>query len=115
MGIMGIISTIVVGFIVGVLARFFYPGAVAMGFWMTTGLGIGGMIVGGFISGLIWKSPDGRFHPAGWGVFSHRRRGPADSALPQLHEVNWRRVHRGLQLVQFVERVRRTARRREGP
>jgi uncharacterized membrane protein YeaQ/YmgE (transglycosylase-associated protein family) len=66
MGIMGIISTIVVGFIVGGLARFFYPGAVAMGFWLTTGLGIAGSLVGGFISGLIWKSPDGRFHPAGW-------------------------------------------------
>ncbi len=66
MGIMGIISTIIVGFIVGLLARFFYPGAIGMGFWVTTGLGIAGSVVGGFISGLIWKSPDGRFHPAGW-------------------------------------------------
>jgi uncharacterized membrane protein YeaQ/YmgE (transglycosylase-associated protein family) len=66
MGVMAILSTIVVGFIVGLLARFFYPGAVAMGFWLTTGLGIAGSVVGGFISGLIWKSPDGRFHPAGW-------------------------------------------------
>ena len=22
--------------------------------------------IGGFVSGLIWKSPDGKFHPAGW-------------------------------------------------
>lgn len=66
MGVMAIVSTIIVGFIVGLLARFFYPGAVAMGFWLTTGLGIAGSIVGGFISGLIWKTPDGRFHPAGW-------------------------------------------------
>ena len=66
MGIMGIISTIVVGFIVGGLARFFYPGAVAMGFWMTTGLGIAGSLVGGLVGSLIWKSPDGKFHPAGW-------------------------------------------------
>jgi uncharacterized membrane protein YeaQ/YmgE (transglycosylase-associated protein family) len=22
--------------------------------------------VGGVIGGLIWRSPDGRFHPAGW-------------------------------------------------
>ena len=66
MGIMGIIGTIIVGFIVGLLARFFYPGAVSLGFWMTTLLGIGGSVVGGFISGLIWKSPDGKFHPAGW-------------------------------------------------
>jgi len=66
MGIMGIIGTIVVGFIVGVLARFFYPGAVPLGFWLTVALGIGGSIVGGLIGSLIWKSPDGKFHPAGW-------------------------------------------------
>jgi uncharacterized membrane protein YeaQ/YmgE (transglycosylase-associated protein family) len=66
MGIMSIIGTIIVGFIVGVLARFFYPGPVPMGFWMTVVLGIGGSVVGGFISSLIWKSPDGKFHPAGW-------------------------------------------------
>jgi uncharacterized membrane protein YeaQ/YmgE (transglycosylase-associated protein family) len=66
MGIMGIIGMIVVGFIVGLLARFFYPGAVSMGFWMTTLMGIGGSLVGGVIGSLLWKSPDGRFHPAGW-------------------------------------------------
>ena len=66
MGIMGIIGTIIVGFIVGVLARFFYPGAVPLGFWLTVALGIGGSIVGGLISSLIWKTPDGKFHPAGW-------------------------------------------------
>lgn len=66
MGIMSIIWMIIVGFIVGLLARFFYPGAVALGFWMTTALGIGGSLVGGVISSLIWKGPDGRFHPAGW-------------------------------------------------
>ena len=66
MGIMGIIGTIIVGFIVGVLARFFYPGAVPLGFWLTVALGIGGSIVGGLIGSLIWKSPDGKFHPAGW-------------------------------------------------
>jgi uncharacterized membrane protein YeaQ/YmgE (transglycosylase-associated protein family) len=69
MGIMGIISTIIVGLIVGILARWLYPGAVPMVWWMTILLGIGGSIVGGLISGLIWKSPDGRFHPAGW-IFS---------------------------------------------
>ena len=66
MGIMGIIWMIVVGFVVGLLARFFYPGAVNLGFWMTTLLGIGGSVVGGIIAGLFTKSPDGRFHPAGW-------------------------------------------------
>ena len=66
MGIFGIIGTIIVGFIVGVLARFFYPGAVPLGFWLTVALGIGGSLVGGVISSLIWKTPDGKFHPAGW-------------------------------------------------
>ena len=65
MGIMGIVWMILVGFVVGVLARFFYPGAVGLGFWMTTLLGIGGSLVGGVIGGLIWKSSDGKFHPGG--------------------------------------------------
>jgi uncharacterized membrane protein YeaQ/YmgE (transglycosylase-associated protein family) len=66
MGILGIIGMIIVGFIVGVIARFVYPGAVNLGFWMTVALGIGGSLIGGVIGSLLWKSPDGRFHPAGW-------------------------------------------------
>jgi len=65
MGIIGIIWMIVVGFVVGLLARFFYPGAIGLGFWMTTLLGIGGSLVGGVISGLLWRSPTGKFQPAG--------------------------------------------------
>lgn len=65
MGIMSIIWMVVVGFVVGLLARFFYPGAIALGFWMTTLLGIGGSLVGGVIGGMIWKSTDGKFHPGG--------------------------------------------------
>lgn len=66
MGIMGIISMIVVGFIVGALARWLYPGAVSMGFWMTSLLGIGGSLVGGVVASVIWKTPDGKFQTAGW-------------------------------------------------
>jgi len=66
MGIFGIIATIIVGFVVGLIARAIMPGADKLGFLLTTALGIGGSVVGGFISGLIWKSPDGKFHPAGW-------------------------------------------------
>ena len=67
MGIMGFIWTVIVGLIVGVLARWFYPGPVADGMVALTALiGIAGSIVGGLVSSLIWKSPDGRFHPAGW-------------------------------------------------
>ncbi len=66
MGVMSIIWMIVVGFIVGLLARFFYPGAINMGFWMTTLLGIGGSLVGGIIGSIFWKRPDGKFTGAGW-------------------------------------------------
>jgi uncharacterized membrane protein YeaQ/YmgE (transglycosylase-associated protein family) len=66
MGIFGIIGTIIVGFVVGLLARAFMPGVQSMGFWLTTALGVGGSIVGGLVSSIIWKSPDGKFHAAGW-------------------------------------------------
>jgi uncharacterized membrane protein YeaQ/YmgE (transglycosylase-associated protein family) len=66
MSIMSIIWMIIVGFIVGVLARFLYPGAIAMGFWMTTLLGVAGSLVGGVISSLIFRPGGGKFHPAGW-------------------------------------------------
>ena len=66
MGILGIIGMIIVGFIVGVLARWFYPGTVEMGFWMTTALGVAGSLIGGVITSLLWKAPDGKFHRAGW-------------------------------------------------
>ena len=66
MGIFGIIGMIIVGFVVGVIARWVYPGAINLGFWMTVALGIGGSLVGGVIGSLLWRSPDGRFHPAGW-------------------------------------------------
>ncbi len=66
MGIMSIIGTIIVGFIVGFLAKTFYPGAGHLSFLMTVALGIGGSVVGGVISSLIFRSPDGKFHPAGW-------------------------------------------------
>lgn len=66
MGILSLIGLVIVGFIVGVLARWFYPGAVNLGFWMTTLLGIGGSLVGGVVTSLLWRSDSGRFHRAGW-------------------------------------------------
>lgn len=66
MGIFGIIGMIIVGFIVGVIARWVYPGAVNLGFWMTVALGIGGSLVGGIVTSLLWRSQDGKFHRAGW-------------------------------------------------
>ena len=45
-----IIGMIVSGLIVGVLARFFYPGEVGMGWLWTLGLGIAGSLLAGLIT-----------------------------------------------------------------
>ncbi|MGE5170012.1 MAG: GlsB/YeaQ/YmgE family stress response membrane protein [Rudaea sp.] len=66
MGLMHIVWMIVIGFIVGVVARFVYPGAIDLGFWATSIVGIVGSLVGGVIGGLVWRSADGKFHPAGF-------------------------------------------------
>lgn len=42
---MGIIGTIIIGFIVGLLARFLKPGDDSMGFILTVLLGIGGSLL----------------------------------------------------------------------
>ncbi|MNK01218.1 hypothetical protein D3C87_190130 [compost metagenome] len=46
---MGIIWTIIIGFIVGVVAKFLMPGKDGGGFILTTILGIIGAFVGGFL------------------------------------------------------------------
>ena len=46
---MHIIWTIIVGFIVGIVAKFIHPGKESMGFIMTTVLGIGGSLFATFI------------------------------------------------------------------
>ena len=46
---MGIIITIIVGFIVGLIARAIMPGNQSMGFIMTTILGIVGALLAGFL------------------------------------------------------------------
>ena len=66
MGIMGFVWMVIVGLLVGAIARFIMPGAQSMGWIMTSVIGIVGSLVGGLVSGLIWKSVDGKFHPAGW-------------------------------------------------
>jgi len=66
MGILGFIWMVIVGLIVGAIARWLMPGVQSMGWIMTCLLGIGGSIVGGLVSSVIFKSSDGRFHPAGW-------------------------------------------------
>ncbi|HET9699145.1 MAG TPA: GlsB/YeaQ/YmgE family stress response membrane protein [Terriglobales bacterium] len=62
-----IIWSIIVGFIVGLIARALVPGADHMGFLATTVLGIVGSVVGGLIGRLISRPPEGsKFHPAGF-------------------------------------------------
>ena len=62
-----VIWYLIVGFIVGLIARAVLPGADHMGLLMTTLLGIVGSIVGGLIGRLFSKpSPDAKFHPAGF-------------------------------------------------
>ena len=58
---------VIVGFVVGLVARAILPGADHMGFIMTTLVGIGGSIVGGYIGHLIHKpAPGAKFHPHGF-------------------------------------------------
>jgi len=65
-GIMHILWSIVVGFLVGLIARAILPGAQNMGFIATAVLGIVGSFVGGFLGSLISKPQEGSmFHPAG--------------------------------------------------
>ena len=62
-----LVWSVIVGFVVGLIARAVVPGADHMGFIMTTVVGIVGSLIGGFLGGLISKpAPDAKFHPAGF-------------------------------------------------
>jgi len=62
-----IIWSIIVGFIVGFVAKHLYHPAEQLGFWMTSLLGIAGSIIGGLIARLFSKpAPGAPFHPAGF-------------------------------------------------
>ena len=67
MGIMHIVWSIIVGFVVGLIARALVPGIDAMGFIATTVVGIVGSLIGGFIGSMVSKPAEGsKFHPAGF-------------------------------------------------
>ncbi len=71
MGCLHAIWSVITGFLIGLLARAILPGSNRMGFIMTVILGIAGSLVGGFLSSLVSKPPEGsRFHAAGflWSV-----------------------------------------------
>ncbi len=61
---MGIIGTIVVGLIVGALARWIMPGEQKMGWILTIVLGIVGSVVAGYVGRMLgWYEPG---QGAGW-------------------------------------------------
>lgn len=61
---MSILATIIIGFIVGALARFLMPGRDPMGFIFTTLLGIAGALVAQFLGRSFgWYGPE---EPAGF-------------------------------------------------
>ena len=61
---MGIIGTIVVGLIVGAIARFVLPGEQKMGWIMTCVLGVAGSLVAGYVGqALGWYAAG---EAAGW-------------------------------------------------
>ncbi|HPR43553.1 GlsB/YeaQ/YmgE family stress response membrane protein [Ottowia sp.] len=61
---MGIIVTIIVGFVVGLIARAIMPGTQAMGFIMTTILGIVGALLAGYGGAALGLYGPGQ--PVGW-------------------------------------------------
>lgn len=62
-----ILWSIILGFVVGLLARALVPGSDKLGFVATVILGILGSIVGGLVGRAISRPPEGsKFHPAGF-------------------------------------------------
>lgn len=63
--------SVIVGFVIGLIARALLPGADSMGMLMTTGVGIVGSLIGGGVGvgGMIKKrEPAAKFHPAGFAL-----------------------------------------------
>jgi uncharacterized membrane protein YeaQ/YmgE (transglycosylase-associated protein family) len=61
----GIIAWIIFGFIVGLIARAIVPGRQALGFIMTTVLGVAGSVVGGLVVSALAGGNVSGFTPAG--------------------------------------------------
>jgi len=64
--IIGILSWLVFGLIIGAIARFLMPGRQDIGLPMTIGLGVIGSFAGGAISTLIFSSSSSFVQPSGW-------------------------------------------------
>jgi uncharacterized membrane protein YeaQ/YmgE (transglycosylase-associated protein family) len=61
---MGLIGTIIVGLIVGAIARFVMPGEQKMGWILTIVLGIGGSLLAGYVGQMLGWYAAGQ--GAGW-------------------------------------------------
>ncbi len=67
MSVTHILWSIIVGFVVGLVARALLPGADHIGFALTIVVGIAGSWLGGFLGSLVSKPAEGsKFHPAGF-------------------------------------------------
>lgn len=67
MGIFHMLWALLVGLVVGAIARFIMPGQEHIGLLMTAIVGVVGSFIGGFIGSLISKPVEGSmFHPAGF-------------------------------------------------
>jgi uncharacterized membrane protein YeaQ/YmgE (transglycosylase-associated protein family) len=60
------VSMIAVGLIVGILARFVYPGEVPMTLIMSAVLGVVGSFLAGFVGSMMDKEPGTQLKPAGF-------------------------------------------------
>lgn len=60
------VSMIVVGLVVGILARFLYPGEVPMGLMLSAVLGVVGSFLAGFVGSMLDKEPGTQLKPAGF-------------------------------------------------
>ena len=58
------LATILIGFVIGVLAKFLYPGRDKLGFIFTTLLGIGGSVLASWVGQTMGWYAIGQ--PAGW-------------------------------------------------
>jgi uncharacterized membrane protein YeaQ/YmgE (transglycosylase-associated protein family) len=66
MSLTGLISFIVFGFIIGLIARALLPGKQSMGLLWTTVLGVAGSLVGGLVARALTHGPSQGMHPAGF-------------------------------------------------
>ncbi len=62
---MGILSWLLLGLIVGALAKFIMPGEDPGGIFVTIGIGIAGAFVGGFIASFLGIATTGGFSLGG--------------------------------------------------